>query len=71
MTNNDVNLVEKTSTEQFDRKGNLAIIWSALHGYREDCISDADDQWDDIVVAMGWIETQLDTALPTDDLSHE
>ncbi len=70
MTNNNVKVINNTGTEPFDCKGNLAIIWSALHGYREDCISEADDQWDDIVTAMGGIEAQLDV-ISTGDSAHE
>ncbi len=30
----------------------LAVIWSALHGYREDCISEDDEEWNSICNAM-------------------
>ena len=30
-------------------------VWDALHGFREDCISTDDEQWDDICTAMAWI----------------
>ena len=37
----------------------LETVWEALHGFREDCISegdqDHDEQWDDICTAMAWI----------------
>lgn len=34
-------------------------IWHALAGYREDCISTDDEQWDEICTAMRWIEEEL------------
>tara|TARA_R110000851_G_scaffold100712_1_gene216469 strand:+ start:193 stop:354 length:162 start_codon:yes stop_codon:yes gene_type:complete len=37
----------------------LDTVWDALHGYREDCISTDDEQWDDLCTAMGWIEETI------------
>lgn len=46
-----------------DRDSHLLTIWDALHGYREDCITEGDEsydeQWDDIATAMAWIEEDL------------
>lgn len=37
----------------------LETVWEALHGFREDCIpegdQDYDEQWNDICTAMAWI----------------
>ena len=42
------------------RKKAFDIVWSALYGYREDCIPDSDEmyneQWDDICEAMAHIQ---------------
>lgn len=43
-----------------NKKSWLRTIWSALHGYREDCISTDDEQWDEICTAMAWIEEDLE-----------
>ena len=41
----------------------LETIWEALQGYRENCIPEGDqqydDQWSDICTAMAWIEEDL------------
>lgn len=41
----------------------LSVIWAALHGYREDCISEGvdnnDEQWDEICTAMAWVHEEL------------
>jgi len=48
-------------------KGNteswFETIWDALHGYREDCIPEGDEaydeQWSDICTAMAWLREEL------------
>ena len=39
-------------------------IWDALHGYREDCIPEGDeaydDQWSDICTAMAWLREEVE-----------
>jgi|TARA_B100000287_G_scaffold422369_1_gene464230 hypothetical protein len=35
-----------------DLKEDFQVIWNALHGYREDCISQDDEEWDKICAAM-------------------
>lgn len=46
-----------------DTESILETIWEALHGYRENCIPEGeqqyDDQWSDICTAMAWIEEDL------------
>ena len=41
----------------------LQTVWDALHGYREDCIPEGqetyDDEWSDICTAMAWIAEDL------------
>ncbi len=41
----------------------LDTIWDALQGYREDCIPEGDEmydeQWDDICTAMAWAQETL------------
>ncbi len=41
----------------------LETVWTALHGYRDDCIPEGeptyDDHWSDICSAMAWIEEEL------------
>jgi len=41
----------------------LDVIWEALHGYRQNCIPEGtneyDDEWSDICTAMAWIEEDL------------
>jgi len=38
----------------------LEVIWKALQGYRENCISEGqiehDEEWSDICTQMAWIE---------------
>lgn len=38
---------------------NLATIWEALEGYRENCISEDDETWSDICLAMAQIREDL------------
>lgn len=42
----------------------LDTVWNALEGYREDCIPEGDDlydeQWNDICTAMAWIAEELE-----------
>ena len=49
-------------TEQ-ETKNNLSIIWDALHCFREDCIPEGeemyDEQWDEICGAMANITEEL------------
>lgn len=46
-----------------DTESILDTIWSALEGYRENCIPEGeaqyDDQWSDICTAMAWITEDL------------
>jgi len=41
----------------------LKVVWEALHGFREDCISEGDfhydEQWDDICTAMAALQETL------------
>lgn len=39
----------------------IDTVWDALQGYREDCISEDDEQWDDICTAMAWITEEVIT----------
>ena len=39
----------------------IETVWDALHGFREDCISTDDEQWDDICTAMAWITEAIET----------
>ena len=71
MTNTNSNVIEESSATELDCKGSLAVIWSALHGYREDCISKDDDQWEDIVLAMQWVEHALNETQSSEEHSHE
>jgi hypothetical protein len=38
----------------------LQVIWNVLHGFREDCISQDDELWDDICTAMAHIHEALE-----------
>ena len=42
----------------------LEVVWEALHGYRQSCIPEGveeyDDEWSDICTAMAWIEEDLE-----------
>jgi len=40
-------------------KESLAIVWEALETYREECIPDNDEAWDDICTAMARIQESL------------
>lgn len=46
-----------------DRQSMLDTIWDALECYREDCIPEGQDHydevWSDICTAMAWIEEDL------------
>ena len=46
-----------------DPKSWLDAIWGALAGYREDCIPEGeeayDEEWSDICTAMAWIAEEL------------
>lgn len=48
-------------------------IWDALHGYREDCIPEGDEaydeQWSDICTAMAWLREELHNC-PSCGLPH-
>ena len=39
-------------------------IWTALHGYREDCIPEGeksyDEEWEEICTAMAWLAEQFE-----------
>ena len=42
----------------------LVTVWDALEGYRENCIPEGhdlyDEQWNDICTAMAWIAEELE-----------
>ncbi len=47
-----------------DMESWLETIWNALHGFREDCIPEGQDeaydsQWSDICTAMHWLREAL------------
>ena len=48
-----------TELQRYDKETWLDTVWIALHGFREDCISTDDEQWDEICTAMAWIEEEL------------
>jgi len=52
-----------SNTKIHDIKEQINIIWDALQAYREDLISEGDEQhdaiWDDICTAMAAIEEEL------------
>jgi hypothetical protein len=55
---------EKQPAVQHDYEEALNWVWTALHGFREDCIPEGrdqmyDDQWDDICTGMAWIREGL------------
>jgi len=56
----------ETTLTRDDRASHLETIWSALAGYREDCIPEGtpehDEEWSDICTAMAWITEDLETA---------
>lgn len=64
-----------------DVESMLKTVWNALHGYRQTCIPEGaqeyDDEWSDICTAMGWIEEDLenyhnrDEDTPPDDPNWE
>lgn len=49
----------------------LHTVWSALHGYRQDCIPEGDpaydDEWSDITTAMAWITDALELNVMEED----
>lgn len=49
----------------------LDTVWSALHGFRDNCIPEGDliydAQWSDICTAMAWIAEELDLEYPEID----
>ena len=55
-----------------NRESWMESVWVALHGFREDCIpegdEDYDSEWNDICTAMAWIREELD--LP-DEVDNE
>lgn len=54
---------EMSNISRHDTESQLALIWDALHGFRETCIpegdKDYDDQWDEICSAMAFIREDL------------
>jgi|TARA_R110000803_G_scaffold104415_1_gene172645 hypothetical protein len=44
----------------YDRTEILHPIWTALHDYRDKCIPDNDDAWDNICTHMAWIKEELE-----------
>ena len=53
----------QTTPTAHDAQSWLDCLWHALHGYREDCIPEGeqayDDEWSDICTAMAWIREAL------------
>jgi len=48
-----------------DTKEQLDVIWEALHGFREACIPEGqdeayDEQWSEITSAMAYLEESLE-----------
>jgi hypothetical protein len=41
-------------------KATTPTIWTALHDYRDKCIPDNDDAWDNICTHMAWIKEELE-----------
>jgi hypothetical protein len=52
------------SLKSNDLESILETIWLALEGYRENCIPEGDEQydeeWGDICTAMAWIKEDLE-----------
>jgi len=48
----------------YDPQSWLETVWLALEGYREDCIPEGeqsyDQQWNDLCTAMEWIREELE-----------
>ena len=51
---------------RYDKTSWLDTVWDALQGFREDCISTDDEQWDEICTAMAWITEELGYKLNED-----
>lgn len=53
-----------TEPTSHDTNSWFATIWEALHGYREDSISEGDEnndaQWSSICTAMAWLKENYD-----------
>jgi hypothetical protein len=45
--------------QRYNKTSWLETVWDALQGFREDCISTDDEQWDEICTAMAWITEEL------------
>ena len=45
--------------KRYDILSCLDTVWDALQGFREDCISTDDEQWDEICTAISWITERL------------
>jgi len=45
--------------QRYKKTSWLDTVWDALQGFREDCISTDDEQWDEICTAMAWITEEL------------
>ena len=54
---------KETNLRANDRQSMLDIIWEALSCYREDCIPEGQDNydevWHEVCTAMAWIEEDL------------
>ena len=48
-----------TELHRYNKTSWLDTVWDALQGFREDCISTDDEQWDEICTAMAWITEEL------------
>lgn len=52
-----------TNLVAHDRDTWFETIWNALHSYRETCIPEGDeqydDEWSDICTAMAWIDEDM------------
>ena len=59
----DMTRPEKTKPTNFDPHSSMECVWNALAAFREDCIPEGDEsydeQWNDICTAMEWIREAL------------
>ena len=62
---------QEGSNMQIDIPEELEVIWNALHGFREDCIPEGqdqmyDDQWSEITTSMARITEALGFEINSD-----
>ena len=60
-----------TELHRYNKTSWLDTVWDALQGFREDCISTDDEQWDEICTAMRWIEEELNIDYDEDGDAYE